>query len=182
MSRIGNNSIRIPDGTSVSLDGRTVTVIGSMGSLTRTFNPDIIITQQDGEVKITRPTDDKSHRSLHGLTRALLYNMVVGVSEGYRKTLEIIGAGYRVTQSEENLTLQVGYSHPVEIIPLSGITLDVEGPNRIHVSGIDKQAVGEMAAQIRRVRRPNAYTGKGVRYVGEVVRVKPGKRAVGTGI
>ncbi len=103
--------------------------------------------------------------------------MVVGVSEGYRKTLEIIGAGYRATQSEENVTLQVGHSHPVVIVPLPGITLEVEGPNRIHVSGINKQAVGEMAAQIRRVRKPNAYTGKGIRYQGERVRLKPGKAA-----
>lgn len=177
MSRIGNNPISIPDGTGVTLDGHTVTISGAMGSLTQAFNPDIIITQQDGKLLVTRPTDEKLHRSFHGLTRALLYNMVVGVSEGYRKTLEIIGAGYRATQSENNVTLQVGHSHPVVIVPLPGITLEVEGPNRIHVSGINKQAVGEMAAQIRRVRRPNAYTGKGIRYQGERIKLKPGKAA-----
>jgi len=177
MSRIGNNPIIVPDGTTVMLDGHTVTVSGIMGTLTQTFNPDITITQEDRQVRLARSTDERSLRSFHGLTRALLYNMVTGVTEGYRKTLEIIGAGYRATQSEERVTLQVGYSHTVEIIPLPGITLAVEGPTRINVNGIDKQTVGEMAAQIRRVRRPNPYTGKGIRYQGERIKLKPGKAA-----
>jgi large subunit ribosomal protein L6 len=177
MSRIGNNPIVVPDGTTVMLDGHTVTVSGIMGTLTQTFNPDITITQEDRQVRLARSTDERSLRSFHGLTRALLYNMVTGVTEGYRKTLEIIGAGYRATQSEERVTLQVGYSHTVEIIPLPGITLAVEGPTRINVNGIDKQTVGEMAAQIRRVRRPNPYTGKGIRYQGERIKLKPGKAA-----
>ena len=155
----------------------TVEVKGSLGSLTQDINPDISITQEGDVLQVTRPTDGREHRAFHGLTRALLYNMVVGVSDGYRRTLELVGAGYRVQQSGDNVILQVGYSHPVEIEPLPGLTLTVEGNNRVHVEGIDKQVVGEMAAQIRRVRKPNAYTGKGIRYAGERVRVKPGKAA-----
>ena len=159
------------------MDEGTVVVKGSRGTLTQSFNPDISISQEGDFLRVARPTDQREHRAFHGLTRALLSNMVIGVSEGYRRTLELVGAGYRVQQSGDNVVLQVGYSHPVEIIPLPGLTLTVEGNNRVHVEGIDKQAVGEMAAQIRRVRRPNAYTGKGIRYAGERVRVKPGKAA-----
>ena len=155
----------------------TVEVKGGLGSLTQDINPDISITQEGDVLQVTRPTDGREHRAFHGLTRALLYNMVVGVSDGYRRTLELVGAGYRVQQSGDNVILQVGYSHPVEIEPLPGLTLTVEGNNRVHVEGIDKQVVGEMAAQIRRVRKPNAYTGKGIRYAGERVRTKPGKAA-----
>ena len=159
------------------MDEGTVVVKGGLGTLTQDFNPDISIVQEGDILQVTRPTDGREHRAFHGLTRALLYNMVVGVSDGYRRTLELVGADYRVQQSGDNVILQVGYSHPVEIEPLPGLTLTVEGNNRVHVEGIDKQVVGEMAAQIRRVRKPNAYTGKGIRYAGERVRLKPGKAA-----
>ena len=177
MSRIGNKPIPVPNGVEIAVDGGTVVVTGSRGALTQSFSPDISITQEDGLLRVARPTDQREHRAFHGLTRALLSNMVIGVSEGYRRTLELVGAGYRVQQSGDNVILQVGYSHPVEIEPLPGLTLTVEGNNRVHVEGIDKQVVGEMAARIRRVRKPNAYTGKGIRYAGERVRVKPGKAA-----
>jgi large subunit ribosomal protein L6 len=177
MSRVGNKPIPVPTGVEVGVDESTVVVKGSRGTLTQSFNPDISISQEGDFLRVARPTDQREHRAFHGLTRALLSNMVIGVSEGYRRSLELVGAGYRVQQSGDNVVLQVGYSHPVEIIPLPGLTLTVEGNNRVHVEGIDKQAVGEMAAQIRRVRRPNAYTGKGIRYAGERVRVKPGKAA-----
>ena len=177
MSRVGNKPIPVPTGVEVGVDEGTVVVKGSRGTLTQSFNPDISISQEGEFLRVARPTDQREHRAFHGLTRALLSNMVIGVSEGYRRSLELVGAGYRVQQSGDNVVLQVGYSHPVEIIPLPGLTLTVEGNNRVHVEGIDKQAVGEMAAQIRRVRRPNAYTGKGIRYAGERVRVKPGKAA-----
>lgn len=177
MSRVGNKPIQLPTGVEVAVGDGTVEVKGSLGALTQHINPDISITQEGDVLQVTRPTDGREHRAFHGLTRALLYNMVVGVSDGYRRTLELVGAGYRVQQSGDNVILQVGYSHPVEIEPLPGLTLTVEGNNRVHVEGIDKQVVGEMAAQIRRVRKPNAYTGKGIRYAGERVRVKPGKAA-----
>ncbi|MBI2855780.1 MAG: 50S ribosomal protein L6 [Chloroflexi bacterium] len=177
MSRVGNKPIPIPQGVDVELEGSTITVRGSRGALAQTFNADMSVLRENGELRVVRPTDNRTHRALHGLTRALLSNMVIGVSDGYRRTLDLVGAGYRAQQSAEKVVLQVGYSHPVEITPLPGITLEVEGNNRIHVDGIDKQIVGEMAAQIRRVRRPNAYTGKGIRYSGERVRLKPGKAA-----
>ncbi len=177
MSRIGKKPIPVPSDVQVEIDGATVVVKGSRGALTRSFNPDLSIFQEGDELRVTRPTDGREHRSLHGLTGALLANMVIGVSQGYRRTLELVGAGYRAQQSGENIVLQVGYSHTVEIVPLPGATLLVEGNNRIHVDGVDKQVVGELAARIRRVRRPNAYTGKGIRFSGERVRLKPGKSA-----
>jgi len=177
MSRVGNKPIPLPPGVQVEIEGSTVVVKGSRGTLTQSFNPDMSILKEGDVLRVTRPTDTREHRALHGLTGALLANMVIGVSEGYRRTLEMVGAGYRAQQSGENITLQVGYSHTVEIIPLPLVALSVEGNNRIHVEGIDKQAVGEMAARIRKVRRPNAYTGKGIRLAGERVRLKPGKAA-----
>ena len=177
MSRVGNKLIPIPSGVQVEIDGARVVVKGSKGTLTQSFNQDLTVLREGDVLRVTRPTDNRQHRALHGLTGALLANMVIGVSEGYKRTLELVGAGYRVQQSGDNIILQVGYSHPVEIIPLPETALSVEGNNRIHVDGIDKQAVGEMAARIRKVRRPNAYTGKGIRFAGERVRLKPGKAA-----
>ena len=175
MSRVGNKPIPIPPGVQVEIEGSRIVVKGSRGTLTQSFNPDLSILREGDVLRVTRPTDNREHRALHGLTGALLANMVIGVTEGYRRTLELVGAGYRAQQSGESIILQVGYSHPVEIVPLLGVVLSVEGNNRIHVEGIDKQTVGEMAARIRRVRRPNAYTGKGIRMAGERVRLKPGK-------
>ena len=177
MSRVGNRLISIPNGVKVAIDGSTVEVTGHKGTLKNTFSNDISINIDGDTLRVTRPSDDKRHKSLHGLTGALLANMVKGVNEGFRKSLDLVGAGYRAQESGENLVLQLGYSHQVEIIPLPGVTLSIEGANRIHVDGIDKQAVGEMAARIRRTRKPNAYTGKAVRLSNEVVRLKPGKAA-----
>jgi large subunit ribosomal protein L6 len=177
MSRVGNKPIPLPPDVQVEIVGSRVVVKGSRGTLTQSFNPDLSIVREGDVLRVTRPTDNRDHRALHGLTGALLANMVVGVTEGYRQTLELVGAGYRAQQSGENIVLQVGYSHPVEIVPLPNVALTVEGNNRVHVEGIDKQAVGEMAARIRRVRRPNAYTGKGIRLAGERIRLKPGKAA-----
>ena len=177
MSRVGNKPIPVPKDVQVEIDGAKVMVKGTKGTLIQSFNPDISILRDGDVLRVTRPTDNRMHRSLHGLTGALVANMLIGVSEGYRRSLELVGAGYRVQQSGDNLILQVGYSHTVEIIPLPDTALSVEGNNRIHVDGIDKQAVGEMAARIRKVRRPNAYTGKGIRFAGERVRLKPGKAA-----
>ena len=177
VSRVGNKPIPVPPGVQVEIEGSRVVVKGSKGTLTQSFNSDMSILREGDVLRVTRPTDNREHRSLHGLTGALLANMVIGVSEGYRRSLELVGAGYRAQQAGESVILQVGYSHPAEIIPLPEVVLSVEGNNRVHVEGIDKQAVGEMAARIRRVRRPNAYTGKGIRYAGERVRLKPGKAA-----
>ena len=135
------------------------------------------ISTEDGIVKVERPSDEREHRSLHGLSRSLLANMVIGVSEGFVRTLDLVGVGYRVQQSGDGITLNVMFSHPVEVKPPEGVTLEVEGNSRIHVRGIDKQQVGQIAAQIRAVRRPNVYTGKGIRYAQEAVHIKPGKSA-----
>ena len=177
MSRVGNRLISIPNGVKVAVDGSTVEVTGNKGSLKNTFSDEMSINLDGDTLRVTRPSDDKRHKSLHGLTGALLANMVKGVNEGFRKSLDLIGAGYRAQESGQSLVLQLGYSHQIEIVPLPGVTLSVEGANRIHVDGIDKQAVGEMAARIRRTRKPNAYTGKGVHLSNEVVRLKPGKAA-----
>ncbi len=167
----------MPKDVQVNVNGSIVEVKSIKGSLTRTFNEDISISLDGDVLKVTRPSEEKKHKALHGLTGALLANMVKGVSDGYRKSLDLVGAGYRAQESGSNLVLQVGYSHQVEITPLPGTSLSVEGNNRIHVDGVDKQAVGEMAARIRRVRKPNAYTGKGIRLSGEVIKLKPGKAA-----
>ena len=177
MSRIGRAPISLVSGVTVSVEPGLVTVKGPRGELHQEISPDITVDVSEGTVRVSRPSDVRQHRALHGLTRSLVANMVTGVTEGFRKTLELVGVGYRAQQSGQEIVLQAGYSHPVTIRPLSGTTLEVEGNNRIHVDGADKQRVGEMAAQIRAVRRPNAYTGKGVRYAGERVRLKPGKSA-----
>jgi large subunit ribosomal protein L6 len=176
VSRIGRLPIPIPKGVQVDIKGSHVTVKGPKGELSRSFNPDMTISLQDGQIVVARPTDNQQHRALHGLTRALLANMVTGVTMGYRKDLEIRGVGYRAEMRGENLVLYVGFSHPVDIAPPSGITLGTESRGKnIVVEGIDKELVGEMAARVRRVRPPEPYKGKGIRYVGEYVRQKAGK-------
>ena len=175
MSRIGRLPVPVPSGVDVAIDGRRVTVTGPKGSLTRDLPPVIGVAQEGDEILVTRPTEDKLHKSLHGLTRTLVNNMVVGVTTGYRKGLEIVGVGYRAQKVGEKLQLSLGYSHPIEIEPPSGISFEVENPTRLAVVGIDKELVGQVAARIRATRKPEPYKGKGVRYAGEQVRRKAGK-------
>ncbi len=175
MSRIGRMPITVPQGVTVSIKGDKVTVTGPKGELSRRFNSDISITQHDNSLTVSRPSDSKEHRSLHGLTRSLLANMVEGVNSGFEKSLEIVGVGYRAEKVGDKLTIRVGHSHTVEVTPLSGVSLATEGTNRIKVTGINKEVVGEMAARIRAIRPPDAYKGKGIRYAGESVHLKPGK-------
>ena len=177
MSRIGNQPIQIPDGVNVNISGSEVTVKGPKGELSGAFSKDINITESDGNVLVTRPSDEAEHKAFHGLTRSLLANMVDGVNRGFEKDLELVGVGYRVQQTGKGITLNVMLSHTVVIQPPEGVTLEVTDNNKIKVSGIDKQKVGQLASEIRRVRPPNVYTGKGIRYAGEVVRIKPGKSA-----
>ena len=177
MSRIGNQPIQIPDGVNVNISGSEVTVKGPKGELSGAFSKDIKITESDGNVLVTRPSDEAEHKAFHGLTRSLLANMVDGVNKGFEKDLELVGVGYRVQQTGKGITLNVMLSHTVVIQPPEGVTLEVTDNNKIKVSGIDKQKVGQLASEIRRVRPPNVYTGKGIRYAGEVVRIKPGKSA-----
>jgi len=168
--------IEVPAGVQVEIEDSRVRVRGSRGELTRLFHPDMIISLEEGQIVVRRPTDNRKHRSLHGLTRALLANMVQGVSEGFRKELEIVGVGYRAQMQGEKLILNVGYSHSVEIVPPEGITITVgRGAKQIAVEGVDKELVGQIAAQIRAVRKPEPYKGKGIRYAGEQVRRKAGK-------
>jgi large subunit ribosomal protein L6 len=175
MSRIGLLPIAIPRGTEVKIDGSEVVARGSKGELRRRFHPAISITLKDGNLVVTRPSDSKIHRSLHGLTRSLLANMVTGVSEGFGKNLEINGVGYRAQKTGDKLSLQVGYANAVEFSPPPGISITVEGTNRIRVTGIDKELVGETAAKIRAIRPPDSYKGKGIKYLDEKLRLKPGK-------
>lgn len=176
MSRIGKMPVEIPSGVNVEIKGTTVTVKGPKGELTKTFHPDMRIVQENGRILVHRPTDNRIHRSLHGLTRALIANMVQGVSQGFRKELVIEGVGYRAEMRGSTLVLYVGYSHPVEIHPPEGITITVErGAKNVIVEGIDKEVVGEVAAKIRAVRPPEPYKGKGIRYADEQIRRKAGK-------
>ena len=175
MSRIGLLPIAIPQGTEVKIDGSEVVVKGSKGELHRRFHPDISIVLKNGNLIVTRPSDSKIHRSLHGLTRSLLANMVTGVSEGFERVLEMNGVGYKAQQSGNKLLLQVGYSNTVEFSPPPGISISIEGANRIRVTGIDKEAVGEAAARIRAVRPADSYKGKGIKYSEEKLHLKPGK-------
>jgi large subunit ribosomal protein L6 len=175
MSRIGRLPITVPSGVDVTIDGRRLTVKGPKGSLSRELHPDITVSREEDQLVVTRPTEQKTHKQLHGLTRTLVNNMVVGVTDGYRKGLEITGVGYRATKVGEKLLLNLGYSHPIEIDPPSGITFEVENPTRLAVVGIDKELVGQIAAQVRSTRKPEPYKGKGVKYAGEYVRRKAGK-------
>jgi large subunit ribosomal protein L6 len=175
MSRIGRLPIAVPSGVDVTIDGRTVTVKGPKGTLSRSLHPDIAVSQEDGTIVVTRPTEQKNHKQLHGLTRTLVNNMVVGVTDGYRKGLEITGVGYRAALNGKKLQLNLGYSHPIEIDPPAGISFEVENPTRLAVVGIDKELVGQIAAQVRATRKPEPYKGKGIRYAGEYIRRKAGK-------
>lgn len=175
MSRIGKQPVTLAKGVELTIDGSTVKVKGPKGELTRTFPTGIQISVEDGKAVVTRPDDEKRSRALHGLSRSLLANMVTGVSEGYTRTLELQGVGYRATQAGKAVSLAVGYSHPVEVTPPPGIELEVEGTTKLHVRGIDKELVGQVAANIRKVRKPEPYKGKGIRYLGEYVRRKAGK-------
>jgi large subunit ribosomal protein L6 len=175
MSRIGRLPIPVPSTVDVTIEGRQLTVKGPKGSLSRSLHPDMKVSQEDGTIVVTRPTEQKTHKQLHGLTRTLVNNRVVGVTDGYRKGLEITGVGYRATLNGKKLTLNLGYSHPIEIDPPEGIAFEVENPTRLAVIGIDKELVGQIAAQVRSTRKPEPYKGKGVRYAGEYIRRKAGK-------
>jgi len=177
VSRIGKQPIPVPSGVDVKIDGSTVSVKGPKGELSSTFNEEMMIELEDNVVTVRRPSDSRTHRSLHGLTRTLVSNMVVGVSEGFAKNLEIVGVGYRAMLKGTDLELNLGYSHPVTMKAEPNITFEVPAPTRVTVRGIDKQRVGQIAAEIRKVRPPEPYKGKGVRYEGERVRRKLGKTA-----
>jgi large subunit ribosomal protein L6 len=175
MSRIGRLPVTVPPTVDVTIDGRRVTVTGPRGTLSRELHPDITVAREDGQLVVSRPTEQKTHKQLHGLTRTLVNNMVVGVTDGYRKGLEITGVGYRASKVGEKLQLNLGYSHPIEIDPPNGISFEVENPTRLAVVGIDKELVGQVAARVRATRKPEPYKGKGVRYAGEQIRRKAGK-------
>lgn len=175
MSRIGRLPIPVPAGVEVKVDGNVVSVKGAKGELSHTVASPIQVALEDNTLAVTRPNDERESRSLHGLTRTLIANMITGVTEGYKKNLEIVGTGYRVQAKGADLEFALGYSHPVAVKAPEGITLTVEGPTKLSVSGIDKQQVGEVAANIRKLRRPDPYKGKGIRYAGEVIRRKVGK-------
>jgi large subunit ribosomal protein L6 len=178
MSRIGKQPITLPASVKVEIDGSNVSVSGPRGKLARDVRPEVRLTLEDGALIVTRPSDAPRDRAMHGLTRALLAKMVTGVDTGFRKTLELVGVGYRAQLQGSRLTLALGFSHPVDIDPPEGITFTVEGP-RVHIDGIDKELVGQVAANIRKLRPPEPYLGKGIRYQGEVVRRKAGKSGKG---
>ncbi len=175
MSRIGKIPVPVPTGVDVSVDGQTVTVKGPKGTLTHRVAEPITVAADNGTIEVSRPDDERVSKALHGLSRTLIANMVVGVTDGYVKRLEIVGTGYRVTAKGSDLEFALGYSHSVPIKAPEGITFTVEAPTRFSVAGIDKQQVGEVAAKIRKLRKPDPYKGKGVRYAGEVIRRKAGK-------
>ncbi|PKB78473.1 MAG: 50S ribosomal protein L6 [SAR202 cluster bacterium Io17-Chloro-G9] len=177
LSRIGRKPIPIPAGVEVQIMEDGVTVKGPRGTLTQNYHPEVNVKLEEGMVVVERRSDNKFHHALHGLTRSLIANAVTGVTDGYTKTLELMGVGYRVQEAGNGIILNVGYSHPVEIHPPEGISMEVESNNRVHISGISKQQVGSLAAQVRKVRPPNAYKEKGIRYAGEVLHFKPGKAA-----
>jgi large subunit ribosomal protein L6 len=175
MSRVGKRPVRIPDGVEVTLRGSHLTVKGPLGELERSLHPSMAVSVDDESVRVERPSDSRSSRSLHGLTRALIANMVSGVSKGYQKELEIQGVGYRAAQQGRGVMLELGYSHPVAFIPPDGVEVTVDTPTRMTIKGIDKELVGHVAAKIRSFKKPEPYKGKGIRYVGEHVRRKAGK-------
>lgn len=175
MSRIGRAPIAVPAGVEVKINGNVIDIKGPKGQLSREFHPEMQVELSDGFITVTRPSEDKKHRSLHGLTRTLIANMVQGVTEGFTRNLEIHGVGYRAAKQGDKLVLSLGYSHPIEVEPAPGIEIEVPTPTRISVKGIDKELVGQTAANIRDFRRPEPYLGKGIRYEGERVRRKAGK-------
>ena len=179
MSRIGRKPVVIPAGVEVKLDGHTLTVKGPKGTLTRTFHNRMNIAVENNEIIVTRPTDDKEDRSLHGLTRTLIHNMVEGVTNGFKKELEINGVGYRASKEGKNLVMILGYSHKVVMLEIENISIEVPGPNKIVISGPDKQVVGQFAAKVREKRKPEPYKGKGIKYVDEVIIRKEGKAGKG---
>ena len=179
MSRIGKKPITVPAGVEVKINGSEVTVKGPKGELKNTFNADMAIAMEGNEIIVTRPSDDKEHRSLHGLTRTLIANMVEGVANGYSKTLEVNGVGYRVQKQGKNLVMNLGFSHQVIVEEVPGITIEVPSPNQIVISGADKQQVGQFAAEVREKRPPEPYKGKGIKYADEHIRRKEGKAAKG---
>lgn len=182
MSRIGHMPIEIPSQVSVNIDGNEIKIKGPKGELKRKINPEVSVSLEDGKLKVTRSSDDKSQKALHGLTRSLIANMVQGVTRGYEKGLEISGVGYRAEKDGEKLVLRVGFTHPVIVEPRPGINFDIDAKNvNIRVKGIDKETVGQTAAEIRNVRPPDSYKGKGIRYAGEIIKLKAGKagKAVG---
>ncbi len=179
MSRIGKKPIAIPAGVEVKLNGTEMTVKGPKGELNASLRPEMEVVIENGEINVKRPNDDQLNRSLHGLTRTLIANMVVGVTDGFKKELDVNGVGYRVQKQGKNLVMNLGYSHQVIMEEPAGITIDVPAPNKIIVSGADKQAVGQIAAQIREKRPPEPYKGKGIKYVDEYIRRKEGKAAKG---
>ncbi len=179
MSRIGRHPIAVPAGVEVKIDGSTVTVKGPKGTLTRTVHKNMNVAMEDGQVVVTRPDDSNLNKSLHGLTRTLIANMVEGVEKGYTKELEVNGVGYRAQKQGKDLVLNIGYSHQVVMSEIEGITIDVPNPNKVVVSGPDKQKVGQFAAEIREKRPPEPYKGKGIKYVDEHIRRKEGKAGKG---
>ena len=179
MSRIGRMPITVPAGVEVKLaPGNVITVKGPKGTLTKTMHPDMVIEQEGNTILVKRPDDEKLSRSLHGLTRTLIHNMIQGVTEGYKKELDVNGVGFRVAKEGKNLVMNIGFSHQVIVPEIDGITIDVPGPNKIVISGADKQMVGQFAAEVREKRPPEPYKGKGIKYVDEVVRRKVGKTGV----
>jgi large subunit ribosomal protein L6 len=175
MSRIGKLPIAIPNGVTVTTEGSTVTVKGAKGELKKTFHPDLAISVENGNVIVARPSDEKEHKSLHGLTRTLIYNMVEGVTKGYAKTLEIAGVGYKAEPRAYGLQFALGFSHPIEYRAPSGIKLSAPNPTTVQIEGADKEMVGQVAAEIRSLRPPEPYKGKGIKYSGEIIRRKAGK-------
>lgn len=178
MSRIGRKPINIPAGVNVKVDGNVITVKGPKATLTQQFHPNMTVAVEGSEILVTRPNDEKENRSLHGLTRTLIHNMVIGVTEGFKKELDVNGVGYRVAKEGKKLTMNIGYSHPVVMEETDGITIEVPSPNKIIISGTDKQKVGQFAAEVRGKRPPEPYKGKGIKYTDEVIRRKEGKTGV----
>lgn len=182
MSRVGNRPVALADGVSWEMNGHVISVTGPLGSLSMTVDTAMSVKEHDGHITVIRATNSRRHREIHGLTRSLIANMVEGVTKGFQKVLDVVGTGYRVENHPDGIVMQLGFSHPVIFAKREGIELVVEGQNQITVRGIDKELVGRIAAELRGLRPPDPYKGKGVRYAGETVRLKPGKAAIGAGV